>query len=370
MLDIAIIGGGLSGLSLAQHLQAVNRFYAVFESRDRVGGRILSQPTSFSKQGSCTHDDPLFRHDLGAGWIWPDSQPRIAAFIRQHGIEIYPQWVMGKSLYQADRNAAPKAYEDGSTYGSARRIRGGTYRLAETLLERVPAEAVKLNHHLLSVIDADDHIELNFRHQNSTLTVKARQVVITVSPRLIVHTISFSPELAPRLQELMNDTPTWMAGHAKALIRYSRAFWREAGFSGNALASYRGAVLSETFDACSANGDFAALSGFIALPAGLRRKYRNDLNALILDQLARLFGKEAVQPNAILIQDWFEESLTATPVDEIPPPNHPQYGHRWFQLDHWNDKLFFSGTETARRFGGYLEGALEATERVANYLLL
>jgi monoamine oxidase len=40
------------------------------------------------------------------------------------------------------------------------------------------------------------------------------------------------------------------------------------------------------------------------------------------------------------------------------------------ELDHWNDKLYFSGSETAREYGGYMEGALYAARRVANALNL
>jgi monoamine oxidase len=52
------------------------------------------------------------------------------------------------------------------------------------------------------------------------------------------------------------------------------------------------------------------------------------------------------------------------------PPDHPRYGHPWLQLDQWQDKLYFCGTETAGAEGGYLEGALEASDRVFTALTL
>jgi len=91
MLDIAIIGGGLSGLSLAQRLQPTRRKLVVFEARERLGGRILSLP-----------GDQPFRYDLGPSWIWPDLQPRLARFIAEHALEIFPQWCEGISFYQSD----------------------------------------------------------------------------------------------------------------------------------------------------------------------------------------------------------------------------------------------------------------------------
>ena len=366
MLDIAIIGGGLSGLSLAQRLQDANRSFAVFESRVRFGGRIFSVP-AFRFNGQPNLND---RCDLGPSWIWPEFQPRIASFIEQNDIEVYSQWSDGKTLYQTDRMQPPQAYEDRTTYGPARRISGGTARMVETLIQQLPQDALKLNHHLLEVINRNDYVELCFNANLSPVIINARHVVITIPPRLLVNTVAFHPVLDLRLRDLMNTTATWMAGHAKAVIYYPHAFWRTADFSGNVLSAYPGAALGEIFDACSLSGKQAALSGFFALPAGLRVQHRKDLRALILEQLVGLFGKEAAQPHEIMIKDWYEEPLTATRADENPPATHPQYGHAWLQLDHWNDKLYFSGTETASQFGGYLEGALESTERVANCLLM
>ena len=359
ILDVAIIGGGLSGLSLAHGLLKENRNIAVFESRERFGGRIVSLPAAGN-----------FCYDMGPSWIWPAFQPRLASFIERGNIAVFPQWFSGKSLYQAERELEPQTYIDHNTYEPAKRIQGGAYRLVDSLLREMPLQSLILNHNLREVIDHNDHVELLFSRNSLPISVKARRVVITIPPRLLVNTVEFYPGLDTRLRELMSNTATWMAGHAKAVIRYRRPFWRDADLSGSALAAYQGAALMEVFDASSADGEQAALSGFLALPAALRAKYRDDLDALILEQLVRLFGKEAAQPQEIVIKDWFTEQYTATKEDEIPPPGHPQYGHAWLQLDHWNDKLYFSGTETAPEFGGYLEGALEATERVMKLLLM
>lgn len=366
MLDVAIIGGGLSGLSLAQRLLDANRDFTVFESRVRFGGRIFSAP-AFRVKGRPSTD---FKCDLGPSWVWPDYQPHVARFIEKNDIDVYSQWASGKTLYQNQREQPPQAYVDHSTYESARRINGGTYRLVETLLRQLPQDKLKLNHHLLEVINHKDFVELIFNADSAQVTIQAKHIVITIPPRLLINTVAFKPALDLRLRDLMNNTVTWMAGHAKAVIYYEHAFWREADFSGNALAAYPGAALAEIFDACSNCGKQAALSGFFALSPEQRIRYRSDLKALIVDQLVRLFGKEAARPDDILIKDWFGETLTATQADENPPDSHPEYGHTWLQLDHWDDKLYFSGTETASQYGGYLEGALQSTERVANCLLM
>jgi monoamine oxidase len=73
---------------------------------------------------------------------------------------------------------------------------------------------------------------------------------------------------------------------------------------------------------------------------------------------------------SIIIQDWSREPFTSTAQDRMPLARHPIYGHRSLQLDHWHDKLYFCGTETAQEAGGYLEGALEASDRVFTALTI
>lgn len=366
MLNIAIIGAGLSGLAVADRLHRAGQTFELFESRLRPGGRILSVMPARS-EGS---DPAPFRYDLGPGWIWPDSQPRIAALVQRFGLTSAPQWIEGYSLYQAERGVSPQAYRDPATYGDARRMEGGVESLVEALCAKLPQDRLHLGHHLEQVSDQGDSVALRFRNNGDTVEHQARQLVLALPPRVVASSLSFTPALDLRLIDLMQRTPTWMAGHAKVLVRYSRPFWRDAGLSGAALSGYRGAPLGEIFDAGSQDGEHAALSGFFALPVELRRQYRDDLYALVIDQLIGLFGPQAAHPQELMIKEWCDEPLTATAADENPPSQHPQYGHRWFELDHWSDKLHFCGTETAAQFGGYLEGALEAADRVADALLM
>ncbi len=363
MLDVAIIGGGLAGLSLAFRLQQQGHVYALFEARERFGGRVLSVPTAADET------NPSFRFDLGPSWIWPEHQPRIARLLRDFEIPCFRQWDTGVSLYMAQRDAPAQTYIDQTTYAQARRIVGGTWYLIETIVETLPGERLQLNHQLVSVADQGHHIELRFVVGTEEVLIDAKRVVVTIPPRLLIHSVAFHPALDTRLSHVMNDTATWMAGHAKAAVRFSQPFWRDAGYSGNALAAYQGAALAEIFDAGSPAGDMAGLSGFFAIPAPLRHRYRNDVEALLLEQLVRLFGRDAAKPSDITIKDWSNDRYTAVADDQTPPDGHPQYGHPWLQLDHWNDKLYFGGTETAPQFGGYLEGALESTERIAGSLL-
>ena len=77
-LDAIIIGAGAAGIAAARRLAAAGRRYLVIEATDHVGGRCMTDTTSF--------DVPF---DRGAHWIYlPDSNPLIKAAPRRS--DIYP----------------------------------------------------------------------------------------------------------------------------------------------------------------------------------------------------------------------------------------------------------------------------------------
>jgi monoamine oxidase len=360
MLDVAIIGAGLSGLSLADRLLKSKRNIAVFEARNRCGGRILSHSILA----------PDFDVDLGPTWLWPDHQPRIAALAERLGLKLFRQWDEGYSLYQVGIDAAPVTFVDTETHATARRIEGGCGQLIDGVLQGLPDSTLHLQHRLLKLTDCGTYVDLEFKTGDDFIHYQALQVVLAAPPRLLADSVNFEPALAPKLLGVMQDTPTWMAGHAKAILVYQEAFWRRLGYSGNASLPYHGTVLTEVYDACSEPGESAALFGFFGMPAAIREHYRSSLEALIVQQMTNLFGVAAANPLHVIVQDWSLEPFTSTIQDHVPPGSHPVYGHRSLQLDHWQDKLYFCGTETAAVGGGYLEGALEASDRVFTALTL
>ena len=61
--------------------------------------------------------------------------------------------------------------------------------------------------------------------------------------------------------------------------------------------------------------------------------------------------------NFITTQDWSKDEFTAS-QNLKPVISSPQYGNAVFDDFYMNGKLLFSGTETAKQYGGYLEGAV------------
>lgn len=370
MLEIAIIGGGLCGLALANSLKAQGLSFALFEARDRLGGRIHTVPAR-------NNGLPL---DLGAAWFWPQTQPRITRLLNDLGLASFPQHGTGTLLSLNDPDAKPVPLELEDLHSGAHRIEGGSAALIRVLAGRLPAETLHLEHQLTRIVSRGAHVELRFRRGQDTLVVQARQVVLALPPRLVEERLEFDPPLNGQLRETLRETPTWMAGNAKVLASYGgadgmdaggidrAAFWRDDGLSGNAVAGHPRAVLGEVHDACDALGARAALSGFFALPASVRAAFRLGLPLLVRSQLAQFFGARA-QEAEIRIQDWADEPFTCAKLDQTPSEEHPDYANRLLQTPVWDGLLHFGGSETAAYGGGYMEGALEAAGRLRREIM-
>jgi monoamine oxidase len=121
MLEIAIVGGGLCGLALAQSLQTRQRGFALFEARGRLGGRVQSVPSE--KNGMAL--------DLGPTWFWPEIQPRMLKLVTDLGLRSFPQHDTGEVLYLTDHDTAPETLSRPGLHGGARRLEGGMASLVD-----------------------------------------------------------------------------------------------------------------------------------------------------------------------------------------------------------------------------------------------
>lgn len=374
MVEIALIGGGLCGLALAHSLQARGADWRLFEARERLGGRVL---TEHAADGT-----PI---DLGATWFWPATQPAITRLVADLGLACFAQADDGRVLHLSDPNRAPHSVAlteqlqptadttwpatPGAVHGGARRVAGGMGAVIDALARPLPRERVRPGHRLEALVDHGDFIELRLRHGEASYSVNARRVVLALPPRVVQAQIRFSPALPPELVDALQATPTWMATAAKAGYAYGQAFWRDAGHSGNAWVTHAQAMLAEVFDACGAESG-AALAGFSALDAAQRGSFERGREMLLESQITQLFGPAAINPQ-LFWHDWATEPETCSPLDiaEEGVSGHPAHGDPTLARPLWDERLYLGGSETARQSAGYLEGALGAAARLRGQLL-
>ncbi len=264
---VIIIGAGLSGLYLASLLQ---KHYAItiLEARDRVGGRIHT----------------VDGHDLGPSWVW-SHQKHILALISSLGLELFPQYTKGLALYDA-----PNGVQRFSPPPSApaARIKGGIIRLVQALSKKMDENELHLDENVIAIKEKKDVVLV----KSASREYEAEFVISTLPPRLAASSIGYDPPLDDDLLRQMRETPTWMGHSVKCVIEYKEPFWRASGLSG-ALFSHQG-PLGEIHDACTQ--DHAALFGFLHSTAKTE-----DIEAVLIAQMVRLFGEQASKPTAIYI---------------------------------------------------------------------
>ncbi|MGI9538983.1 MAG: flavin monoamine oxidase family protein [Miltoncostaeaceae bacterium] len=341
-VDVAIVGAGISGLAAAWELTRAAHSVAVLESRDRVGGRLLSLDSAGAG-----------RLDLGATWYWP-GQSRIEQLIGEFGIRTHPQHIAGDAMYHAPGGS--QRVEGNPLDVPAGRFTDGADSLARALAEELPDGAVQLGHPVEGIRATDDHLVL----ATARADVECRHAILALPPALAVARIAFTPELPPPATRLAAATPVWMAATTKVVVRYQEPFWRHHGLSGSA-SSHVG-PMRELHDMSGPHGDPPALFGFVSAGGSDEPTVAPEA---IVRQLVEIFGDAAGAPLTVEIHDWRDGEWTAPPgVERLRALQ--LVGHPEFRRPLMDGRRHWASTETAEVHPGHIEGALAAASRAAD----
>ncbi len=346
--DVIVIGGGLSGLALADHLQCAGVDYCLLEARLTLGGRIKVAQV----EGAC--------FDLGPSWFWP-GQPRMAAIVKRFGVVIFDQYSQGTLSFEDETGTVHRGQGFSSMEGSYR-IQGGVFALIDSLARGLDRDRI-MTSAVVTTIRNKAGVEVELQ---SGEIVKGKRVVLAMPPRVAAG-LTYEPALPADALDAMRSIPTWMGGQAKFVAVYDRAFWREDGLSGDAMS--RHGPLTEIHDASDPSTARGALFGFVGVPAGARKGRGEAIKAAAVEQLGRLFGAQALLPKQVFYQDWAQQVETASDLDLAPLNTHPFYGLPDVLSVLWEQRLRMGSTEVAPQFGGFLEGALEIAEYLAQDLI-
>ena len=350
--EVAIIGGGLSGLTAAKVLDDAGRDFRILEAASRLGGRIDAL------RDDATHQ-PL--GDLGPTWVWPPYQATVREWIERLELRTFPQYESGDAVLELEANAPPARQFLPGQHGMAR-IVGGPSAFVEALSRQTEEARVHLD---CAVTKIERSGKLFQIHCRGGETFKANRVIVAAPLRVMAEQVEWSGLLDEQVHSIMRGAPTWMATQAKVTVLYDRPFWREAGLSGR-VASRLGPMV-EMHDHCGEDGQPAALFGFVGWPPNLRQQ--RDLRSDLVDQLVRCFGEQAAAYRQLEIRDWTIRATICARRDLETAPSHPLRLDSTMRQGHCDGGLFFAVAETASDSPGLIDGALKAGHRAARQCL-
>jgi len=154
-----------------------------------------------------------------------------------------------------------------------------------------------------------------------------------------------------------------MGSVVKCMAVFAKPFWREKNLTGQAVDT-TGLIFS-TFDNSPASGTPGIMVGFSVGSAAeqMRRLTSDQRRKVFLESLVRMFGPEAASPASYLEHSWADEKWSRGCFTGVFPPGV------WTSLGPslWKPegRIHWAGTETARQWTGYIEGALESGERAS-----
>ena len=348
---VIIAGAGVSGLYAATLLEKAGVDYLVLEARSRTGGRVLSGQI-------LAGNDNGIHVDMGATWFWPAIQPEFAQLIHSLDIPLIHQGRPGDMLYERQLNVLPERYPAYETSPESYRLKGGMQAFTAALKKQIPAHKFMLNHRVIAISRHDQEVQVHVRSETGENPVLSGSHVFIAMPPSLAAGINFTPTLPDGMLTNWRKTPTWMAPHAKYAALYRNDFLAKQNLSGDV--SSRAGPMVEIHDVSEPASGVTAIFGFIGVPAASRNTVSETmLKQLCREQLIRLFGDEAAEPDLELIKDWAADPFTATHSDLQQDVGHASPVQLPVHSE-WRGKLTGIASEWSPRFSGYLAGAVDA----------
>ena len=172
VVDILIIGAGLSGLSLAYYLREHKVSINILEGRSRLGGRILT---------TYKNDTPL---ELGATWL-SSQHTELKELLKQLGLGIFEQELGKTAMYELNASSPHQVVSLPSNQEPSYRIKGGSASLIKALQNSIETDQIKLDHKVSQIIEEADFL----RVMTNRGSFKAKVVISTLPPFLFTSSV-------------------------------------------------------------------------------------------------------------------------------------------------------------------------------------
>lgn len=240
------------------------------------------------------------------------------------------------------------------------RITGGVQPVAEALAEQLgPVVRCSTPVTAISQDPAGVTITTALGEQ-----VSASRAVVALPPALAGR-LRYDPAMPADRDQLTQQMPQGSVIKFHAL--YERPWWRDEGLSGMVLGL--GESTGATFDCTPPEGYPGVITGFFEGPHAVEATAmtRAERRKVVLDVLERGLGPQAAEAMDYLDMDWSSEVWTrGCYAAHLPPGVLTQLGPA---LRRPVGRIHWASTETARRWVGYIDGAIDAGEAAAAEVL-
>ncbi|WP_018156247.1 flavin monoamine oxidase family protein [Demetria terragena] len=189
---------------------------------------------------------------------------------------------------------------------------------------------------------------------------RGRRVIVALAPTLAGR-IMYDPPMPGLRDQLTQRMP--QASAMKMFAIYDEPFWRADGLNGQLISTLGPARMSN--DSGMPDGDQGIILGFLEGPnARVEGRWEIERrHEAFRTELARHFGPRAARPELIVEGEWSERQWTRGCYNANPGPGG--WTHFGVALAEPVGAIHWAATETADRWSGYMEGALDAGERAA-----
>ncbi|HAT29682.1 MAG TPA: hypothetical protein DCW29_02150, partial [Janthinobacterium sp.] len=130
-----VVGAGLAGLLSAYLLEQQGQSVLLMESRDRIGGRVLS---------AAAHTGTPFV-DLGPSWLWPGMNERLSHWTTTLGLKLFPQHQSGAAIMEMQNHNVRRHASTYTQEPPSLRWEGGAVALLNALMARLERTQLLLN---------------------------------------------------------------------------------------------------------------------------------------------------------------------------------------------------------------------------------
>ncbi|WNJ18404.1 NAD(P)/FAD-dependent oxidoreductase [Pontibacter sp. G13] len=347
MQEVIILGGGLTGLTLAHLLRSKGIEALILEARPRLGGRILTD----RKAGQA----PV---ELGATWLGR-KHSALTKLLEALELKTFRQELGDAAIYEPISTSPHQLVKLPPNDDPSFRIVGGSDSLISALASTLEDSQIKLDHVVSRLIFNGEFWTV----QTSQGDYQAPKVVSTLPPNLLVQTVGFDPVLPEEMAQLAKETHTWMGESIKVGLRYESPFWRDAPYSGTIMSNV--GPIPEMYDHADQADTSFALKGFFN--GSYHSLKQEDRLRLVMAQLRKYYGNQATTFTEFVEKVWVNEPFTFSPYQGHIYP-HQNNGADQFREPLYDGTFFLAGSETADQFPGYMDGAVRSANHVFRQL--